>query len=100
MKSIGYASSHALSLARRSTETGRCVLREAAGALDAALEAHISGNDGTGSHTELLARIDGLRRVEAAPLSARRWRDLPRTLKISLRCLRLSLTNCHAGQRN
>jgi hypothetical protein len=48
-------------------ETGRSVLREAAGALDAALEAHISGSDGTGSQTELLARIDSLRRVEAAP---------------------------------
>jgi hypothetical protein len=48
-------------------ETGRLALRDAAGALDAALEAHISGHDGTGSHTELLARIDGLRRVEAAP---------------------------------
>ena len=51
-------------------EAGRSALREAAGALDAALEAHISGSDDTGStgtQTELLAKIDGLRRVEAAP---------------------------------
>jgi hypothetical protein len=48
-------------------ETGRSVLREAAGALDAALEEHISGSDGTGSQTELLATIESLRRVEAAP---------------------------------
>ncbi len=48
-------------------ETGRSVLREAAGALDAALEVHISGSDGTRSQTELATRIDALRRVEAAP---------------------------------
>jgi hypothetical protein len=47
-------------------ETGRSVLREAAGALDAALEAHISERDGTGSQTELRATIESLRRVEAA----------------------------------
>ncbi len=48
-------------------ETGRSALREAAGTLDAALEAHISGSDGPGSQTALLARIDSLRRVLAAP---------------------------------
>jgi hypothetical protein len=48
-------------------ETGRLALLETARALDAALEAHISGSDGTGSQTELLARIDGLRRIQAAP---------------------------------
>jgi hypothetical protein len=48
-------------------ETGRFALRDAAGALDAAIEAHISESDGIGSQTELLARIDSLRRVEAAP---------------------------------
>jgi hypothetical protein len=48
-------------------EPGRLALHEAAGALDAALEAHISGSDGTGEQTELLARTDSLRRVEAAP---------------------------------
>jgi hypothetical protein len=46
-------------------EPDRLALREAAGALDAAIEAHISGSDGT---VELLARTDSLRRVEAAPL--------------------------------
>jgi hypothetical protein len=48
-------------------ETGRVALREAAGALDAALEAHISGSDGIGSQTELLERIGGLQQVQAAP---------------------------------
>jgi hypothetical protein len=48
-------------------ETGRSALRETARTLDAALEAHMSGNDGTGSQTELLARTDSLRRVQAAP---------------------------------
>lgn len=48
-------------------ETGRFALREAACALDAALKAHISGGDGNGAQTELLARIDSLRRVQAAP---------------------------------
>ncbi len=49
-------------------ETGWSALRDAAGALDAALEARISGSDDTGAHTEMLAKIDGLRRrVEAAP---------------------------------
>ncbi|HXN86833.1 MAG TPA: hypothetical protein VN867_12225 [Candidatus Binataceae bacterium] len=48
-------------------ETGRLALLETARGLDAALEAHISGSDGTGSQTELLARIDGLRRIQAAP---------------------------------
>jgi hypothetical protein len=47
-------------------ETGRFALTEAAGALDAALEGHISGSDGTSAQTELPARIDGLRRVPAA----------------------------------
>lgn len=46
-------------------ESGRSALRDAAGALDATLAAHIAGSDGAGPHTELLARIDGLRRVEA-----------------------------------
>jgi hypothetical protein len=48
-------------------ETGRFALRETARALDAALEAYIWGNDGTGSQTELLARIDSLCRVQAGP---------------------------------
>jgi hypothetical protein len=48
-------------------DAGRFALREASRALNAALEAYISGSDGNGSQTELLARIDGLRRVEAAP---------------------------------
>jgi hypothetical protein len=48
-------------------EAGRLALREAACALDAALKAHISGSDGTGAQAELLARIDSLRRVQAAP---------------------------------
>ena len=47
-------------------EYGKSTLREAASALDAALEAHISGTDGTASQTELVARIDGLRRLGAA----------------------------------
>jgi hypothetical protein len=47
-------------------ETGRLALREAASAIDAALEAHISGSDGTGAQTELMARIESLRRVGAA----------------------------------
>ena len=45
-------------------ETGRFALREAARALDAALEAHISASDGR-SQTELLTKIDSLRRVQA-----------------------------------
>jgi hypothetical protein len=48
-------------------EAGRSALRAAAGALDSSLQAHISGSDGTSSQTELLARIDGLRRVQATP---------------------------------
>jgi hypothetical protein len=48
-------------------EPGRLALREAAGALDAALEAHISGSDGAVEQTELLARTENLRKVEAAP---------------------------------
>jgi hypothetical protein len=48
-------------------EPGRLALREAAGALDSALEASILGNEGIASQTELLARIESLRRVEAAP---------------------------------
>ena len=47
-------------------ETGRLALREAAGGLDAALEAHISGSDGTASQTELSARIGNIRSVHAA----------------------------------
>lgn len=46
-------------------ETGRSALREAAGAIDAALAAHISRSDGTGAQTELMRRIESLRRVEA-----------------------------------
>jgi hypothetical protein len=49
-------------------ETGRSALREAAGAIGAALEAHISARDGTGSQTELRATIESLHRVEAATL--------------------------------
>jgi len=45
-------------------ETGGFALREAARALDAALEAHISASDGR-SQTELLTKIDSLRRVQA-----------------------------------
>jgi hypothetical protein len=48
-------------------ETGRLALREAARALDAALESSILENGGSASQTELLARIDRLRRVEGAP---------------------------------
>ena len=48
-------------------EAGKSALRAAAGALDAALQAHVSGGDGPSSQTELLARIDSLRGVEAAP---------------------------------
>ena len=48
-------------------ETGRSAIREAAQALDSALEAHILGKESTGAQTELLARIDSLRQVEAAP---------------------------------
>ena len=48
-------------------ETGRFALGEAGHALEAALEVHISGSDGTGAQTELLAKIDRLRRVPAAP---------------------------------
>ena len=48
-------------------DAGRFALRDAAGAIDAALETHISARDGNGSQTELLARIDSLRRVQAAP---------------------------------
>jgi hypothetical protein len=44
-------------------ETGRVALRDAARALDA----YISASDGTGSQTELLARIENLRLIEAAP---------------------------------
>ena len=47
-------------------ETGRSMVRDAASALDSALEAHISGTEGTGSQTELIARIDSIRGVEAA----------------------------------
>jgi hypothetical protein len=47
-------------------ETGRLALREAARSLDAALEAHISASDSTGWQTELLVKIDSLRRVQAA----------------------------------
>ena len=47
-------------------ETGRFALGEAARALNAALEAHVSGSDGTGSQSELLAKIDSLRLVQAA----------------------------------
>lgn len=47
-------------------ETGRLALRDAAGALDAALEAHISGSDGTASQTELSAKIGSIRSVNAA----------------------------------
>jgi hypothetical protein len=48
-------------------ETGRSALSEAARALDAVLKAHISGSVGTGVQSELLARTDSLRRVQAAP---------------------------------
>ena len=48
-------------------ETGRFALGEARRALEAALEVHNSGSDGTGSQTELLAKIDRLRRVATAP---------------------------------
>jgi hypothetical protein len=48
-------------------ETARFALGEAACALNAALEAHISGSDGTGAQTELLAKIDSLRLVQATP---------------------------------
>ena len=47
-------------------ETGRLALLEASRALDAALEAHISGSDGTASQTELMARIGSIRSVNAA----------------------------------
>ena len=47
-------------------ETGRFALGEAARALNAALEAHVSGRDGTGSQSELLAKIDSMRLVQAA----------------------------------
>jgi len=46
---------------------GRSALGEAARALDAVLKAHISGSVGTGVQSELLARTDSLRRVQAAP---------------------------------
>lgn len=49
-------------------EVGRFSLREAAGSLDAALKAHISGTDRTVAQTEFLARIDSLRQVQAAPV--------------------------------
>jgi len=45
--------------------TGRLALREAARALDAALEAHISASDVTESQTELLTKIDSVRQVQA-----------------------------------
>jgi hypothetical protein len=48
-------------------ETGRFAVGEAGRALEAALEMHISGSAGIGSQTELLAKIDRLRRVPAAP---------------------------------
>jgi hypothetical protein len=48
-------------------ETGTRALGEAACALNAEIEAHISASDGTGSQTELLARIERLRLVQAAP---------------------------------
>jgi hypothetical protein len=48
-------------------ETGRFALGEAGHALEAALEVHVSGSDGTGAQTELLSKIDRLRRVPAAP---------------------------------
>jgi hypothetical protein len=48
-------------------ETGRVALRDAARALDAALEAYISASDVPGSQTELFARMGNLRLIEAAP---------------------------------
>jgi hypothetical protein len=54
-------------LSARLNEPGRLALREAAFALEAALETYISGSDGTGWQTELLARIGTLRRVETPP---------------------------------
>jgi hypothetical protein len=50
------------------SDAGRFALREASRALDAVLEAHISGNDGVVSQTELLARIDSLRRIQTESL--------------------------------
>jgi hypothetical protein len=46
-------------------DTGRFALQEASRALDAALEAHISARNGTGSQSELTARIESIRRIEA-----------------------------------
>ena len=46
-------------------ETGRFAVRKAARALDIALEAYVSGYEGTASRTELLATIESLRQVES-----------------------------------
>jgi hypothetical protein len=54
-------------LAATLDEAGRSALREAASAVDAALEAYISASDCARTQTELATRIDALRRVEAAP---------------------------------
>ena len=48
-------------------QTGKVAVHEASRALDAALEERISGSEGIDEQTELLARIDDLRRVEASP---------------------------------